>query len=149
MKRVTAAPELPVVSIVRDRSDEEGTFGVLTICHRPQWWSCYTLEDPWRNNAQGVSCIPAGEYRVTWEHSPKYQRHTYRLHDVPGRSGILIHPGNSQADTAGCILLGSGFAEIDGNDRIYGSKDAVERFESIMAQQPFTLRIDDLWQGIK
>jgi hypothetical protein len=29
-----------------------------------------------------------------------------KLIDVPGRSGILIHPGNVEANTEGCILVG-------------------------------------------
>ena len=40
------------------------------------------------------------------EYSPRFKRVLPLLHDVPHFRGILIHPGNDQGDTAGCILIG-------------------------------------------
>src|SRR5512133_1213857 len=54
----------------------------------------------------GGTAIPAGTYKITLEHSPHFGRKLPYLHDVPGFSGILIHAGNSAADTKGCILVG-------------------------------------------
>ena len=75
---------------------------------------CNTLEPP--KNGE-VCCIPAGEYEVTITvKSPKYsKKEAYgwcsgflpRLRNVPGRAGILIHAGNTVADTRGCILVGN------------------------------------------
>ena len=137
---------MPDVTIIRHRSDDEGTFGVLVI-EGDRRWSCYTLEDPWRDNAPNISCVPAGDYRVTWEESPRLHKSTYRLRDVPGRSGILIHAGNTQADTSGCILLGFGFLAKKGDDWITSSGDARDQFEEIMGHKPFTLHFIDLWRG--
>ena len=89
---------------------------------------CDTLEDPDRDtnrNGQfdgeevkkpGITAIPNGTYKVTLNvKSPKYaKRAAYkrclgylpRLLNVPDFDGVLIHIGNTAADTEGCILVG-------------------------------------------
>lgn len=85
---------------------------------------CDTLEDKVRdlpakcpNTPKGINCkcpektygrtaIPEGEYKVTMEHSPRFKRVLPRLHDVPHFIGILIHSGNDESNTEGCILVG-------------------------------------------
>lgn len=81
-----------------------------------------TLELPWINNARRTSCIPEGTYQVIKE-PPKADRpYTYfRLLDVPGRSGILIHRGIKPIHSKGCILVGSRFAEVNTNTPILES----------------------------
>lgn len=67
---------------------------------------CVTLEPRDNFNKKDISCIPVGRYRCTVEfHEDKGYR-LVRLHDVPGRSGILVHIGNTLRDTSGCILVG-------------------------------------------
>ena len=53
-----------------------------------------------------MTAIPAGTYRITFEYSPKYKRRMPYLHDVPHFLGILIHWGNTEKDSAGCIIVG-------------------------------------------
>ena len=93
---------------------------------------CDTLEDTDRGLKQtdslshiksvkvaGSTAIPIGRYRVVMNvRSPKYSDfrkykwaepyngYLPRLLDVPGFDGILIHVGNYQKDTEGCILVG-------------------------------------------
>lgn len=71
-----------------------------------------TLELPWKDNERSVSCIPEGAYRVI-QQPPKEDRPYpyFRLPEVPGRSGILIHRGINPSHSKGCILVGSRFAE--------------------------------------
>lgn len=49
--------------------------------------------------------IPAGVYSAYGKTSPKFGTNKLYL-NVPGRSGILFHGGNSVDDTRGCILTG-------------------------------------------
>lgn len=65
----------------------------------------------------GKTAIPTGEYTVKMNiRSPKFSQKEYyrklcdgkvpRLDPVVGFSGILIHIGNTEADSAGCVLVG-------------------------------------------
>lgn len=67
-----------------------------------------TCEEPWRWNRNLTSCAPPGTYNVRWHNSDKF-KDVFILEDVPGRSGILMHIGNTVADTEGCILPGKYF----------------------------------------
>lgn len=74
-----------------------------------------TLEDTVRDlnrekKIPGKTAIPAGEYKVEFNWSPKFGRNLPRLLNVPAFDGILIHPGNTADDSAGCILVGKNTA---------------------------------------
>lgn len=71
--------------------------------------TCYTLEDvvrPEGEKVYGETAIPYGRYRVDVTFSNRFQRDLPLLLDVPNFSGIRIHPGNTAADTHGCLLVG-------------------------------------------
>ena len=65
----------------------------------------------------GKTAIPTGIYKLTLDvKSPKFGSKAFykevcdgylpRLMGVPGYEGVLIHVGNNQNDTDGCILVG-------------------------------------------
>ncbi len=80
-------------------------------------FTCKTLELPWKNNERNSSCIPVGSYNAVKRFSPKYKNH-FHLTNVPGRSMILIHIGNFYTQTEGCILVGTGHADIDADGHL-------------------------------
>lgn len=67
----------------------------------PRGRSCTCKEKVYARTA-----IPAGKYRITLEYSPRFKRRMPYLHDVPHFLGILIHSGNTETDSAGCIIVG-------------------------------------------
>ena len=75
-------------------------------------FECFTLEDVVRPGdilvvkVPGKTAIGAGRYRVIVDHSTRFNQELPHLLDIPGFTGIRIHPGNSAADTDGCILVG-------------------------------------------
>lgn len=68
-------------------------------------FACVGLELPWRLNSRNTSCIPKGFYVVKRHISPKFKE-CFIIENVPERSQILIHAGNSISDTRGCLLVG-------------------------------------------
>ena len=94
--------------ILRDTFTENSTIGEL---HLNGEFMCDTLENPYINNERNISCIPEGSYSVRLRTARESATRDY-LHllvkDVPNRSYILFHIGNSAKDTSGCILVGVG-----------------------------------------
>ena len=85
------------------------------------------------------TAIPTGTYNILMNIiSPKYSKKQYymdvcggkvpRIDNVPGFSGILIHCGNSAADTSGCLLLG--YNKVKG--KVLQSKSAFEKLYPIL-----------------
>lgn len=102
----------------------------------------YTLELPDLGNQQNISCIPEGKYEVHRIYSPKFGK-CFHLQDVPGRSEILIHKGNYNKDTHGCILVGMGLADIngDGVTDVIESSLAMDKLQNVITEDVFTLII--------
>lgn len=95
-----------ILDLIRVGSSSRGTFGVLRLGAVP---FCLTLERPWADNQQNVSCIPNGRYRCVRLRSPKFGW-TFEVTNVPNRTHVLFHSGNTIEDTHGCILVGEEFS---------------------------------------
>ena len=114
------------LTLHREPSAENATLGELFVNGT---YECKTLEDVVRDlgpngegKVPGATAIPAGRYQVIINMSPRLKRMMMRLLEVPHFDGVLIHSGNTDADTAGCILVGQ---VVDGPDRIHGGSLAL------------------------
>lgn len=82
---------------------------------------CFGLEDEFREvKVRGETRIPAGTYKVlprvtggfharykTDARTAPYHRGMLHVQDVPGFEYILIHIGNFETQTDGCLLVGT------------------------------------------
>ena len=92
--------------LIRDTFTDKSTIGKLYLNGELM---CDTLENTWLDNQRNISCIPAGQYNVRLRLARESATRDY-LHllvqEVPNRSYILFHIGNTAKDTQGCILVG-------------------------------------------
>lgn len=93
-------------------------------------FEAHTLEDVVRDlgpNGEGkvfgATAIPAGTYAVVVTMSPKFGKLYPRLLRVPFFDGILIHKGNTDENTHGCILVAK---DIAGPDMVTHSTEAFD-----------------------
>lgn len=95
---------------------------------------CRTLEHAYQDPVQPMGAptyqpkVPSGKYtcvRGTHQLSHGGPFETFEVTNVPGHTGILLHPGNVNADSEGCILLGLG---QEGELEITDSRKAFEAF---------------------
>jgi hypothetical protein len=102
-------------------------------------YQCFALEDQYRTvKVAGDTRIPAGTYRVTLRlvggknatYAKKYDWHRGMLwiRDVPSFEYILIHQGNTDKDTEGCLLLGTKRGILNGRQAVLESAIAYKRF---------------------
>ena len=126
-------------TITRFKSDANGTFGKFLDLQGQVL--AYTCERPWAGNAVGISDIPAGSYAVIGHNSPEHP-HTWEITGVPGRSNILIHNGNTEKDSEGCILVGDSFGVVDGLPAVLNSVNTLNKLRSELPSG-FTLVITD------
>lgn len=101
------------LTLSRTTFSPDYTLGALAVDSSPE---CVTLELPVRDGLPG-SAIPEGTYPVVLAPSPKFERSTdpwiqnyagqmpHVIH-ILNRTLIMIHWGNVEADTDGCILVG-------------------------------------------
>ncbi len=120
-----------------------GTFGKLIVGDL----TLYCVEQPWRNNEPGRSCIPEGDYILEPHRSQKYP-HTWAMvgetvshYPEAGkpRSACLLHVGNTMEDVTGCIAPG-----IALNENAWGvvsSRKAMEALREEMKAEALVLKI--------
>ena len=128
-----------IITVDRIQSDEDATISKLDVDGR---FVCFGLEDEFRaDKIAGETRIPAGRYDVGVRaeggfHARYSQRfadmHRGMLHvrDVPGFEFILIHVGNTDENTAGCLLVGTGAMARAGDMSIQSSVEAYKRLYS-------------------
>lgn len=103
------------IRVERVKNNGNTTIGNLYI---DDIFQCNTLEDePRDTKIYGETRIPAGKYTIAFrtvggfhekykERFPEFHVGMLHITNVPGFEYILIHIGNTDRDTAGCLLVG-------------------------------------------
>jgi hypothetical protein len=126
------------IDVVRTQFGIDATNGMMFIDGK---FECYTLEDQYQAvKVMHETCIPEGTYKIKFRkvggfhdrYSARYKNAHYgmlELQDVPDFKYILIHSGNTDEHTSGCILTGNTQQDLDlGKDGMIGqSRNAYER----------------------
>jgi len=106
------------LEVLRFSNGEDSTSGLLFDVTTERVFLAYTLEDEYRDNKiAGETRIPDGIYKIGFRkeggfHSkykkrfPSIHKGMLQVNDVPGFDFILIHCGNTDEHTAGCLLVG-------------------------------------------
>jgi hypothetical protein len=129
------------VTLQRAWSSGKATLGMLSIQgveHDP----IFTLENPLRSTPVD-SRIPAGFYQCKPYSGSKFQN-VYLVQGVFGREAILIHWGNFEKDTSGCILVGLESGVLQGEPAVMFSKKAFDYFHGLIGEDIFELTVKEL-----
>ena len=106
------------LEVIRFSSEKDSTSGLLFDVTRGREFLCYTLEDQYQTKKiMQETRIPAGSYKIKYRKEggfhKKYTKRYPDIHrgmldvtNVPNFKWILIHTGNTDEHTAGCLLLG-------------------------------------------
>jgi len=109
--------------LLRFSSQREDTLGLLMGVDSVWNFMCFTLEDEYRvHKVAGETRIPSGTYKLALRlHGGFHDRYSQRfpnihqgmieLLDVPNFTDILVHCGNRDENTAGCLLVGDAVSE--------------------------------------
>lgn len=123
------------LNLVRFKAISQGVFGRLLTDDNTQL--AVTLEHSY-GEAPPTAKIPAGTYLVQWLDHPKWGW-AFELQAVPHHTAILIHAGNVEHDSAGCILLGTDITEGWGVTQSYKAMYRLLQYTHLVPE--FTLRV--------
>ena len=113
------------LQVVRTQFGKDATNGLLFV---NGVFECYTLEDQYQAvKVMHETCIPEGTYDIKFrtvggfheKYKKKYGNSHYgmlHLQDVPNFTYILIHAGNTDEHTSGCLIVGETQQDLDISD---------------------------------
>ena len=113
------------LTVVRTQFGTDATNGILLV---DGLFECYTLEDQYQAvKVMHETCIPEGTYDIKFRtvggfherYKTKYGNAHYgmlHLQDVPNFTYILIHAGNTDEHTSGCLIVGETQQDLDISD---------------------------------
>ena len=140
------------LTVVRTQFGTDATNGLLFI---NGLFECYTLEDQYQAvKVMHETCIPEGTYDIEFrktggfhaKYSERYKNAHYgmlHVQDVPNFTYILIHTGNSDEHTSGCLIVGETQQDLD------ISKDGFIGSSTVAYKKMYAKVANQLLQGKK
>jgi len=113
------------LTVVRTQFGTDATNGILLV---DGVFENYTLEDQYQAvKVMHETCIPEGTYDIKFrtvggfheKYKTRYGNSHYgmlHLQDVPNFTYILIHAGNTDEHTSGCLIVGETQQDLDISD---------------------------------
>ncbi len=112
------------IQLVRTQFGEDAVNGMLFV---DGVFECYTLEDQYQEvKVYGETCIPEGTYPIEYRNEGGFfNRYTKKfptihkgrgmleIKDIKDFKWVLFHLGNSDENSAGCVLVGSTQQDLD------------------------------------
>lgn len=136
------------VTLDRFYQSDVQTRGILSAEVGGEERTAFTLELPWKDNQRRVSRIPSGQYRLEprpAEHSGSFGYDHFIVRGVPGRDYILFHQGAFHTHTAGCVLVGLDFQDVngDGHPDLLHTEKALSRLRRLIGEKSTKLVVRD------
>jgi len=149
------------LDVIRTQFGKDATNGLLFI---DGVFECFTLEDEIRDEkVYGETAIPLGTYEIKFRniggfdtkykarYGTTFHKGMLELQEVPNFQYILIHTGNTDQHTAGCLLLGETQQDLDkGKDGfVGGSGDAYKKMypkvrEALLNGEKVTIKYSNI-----
>lgn len=130
------------ITVNRIKSNEDETLSLVYVDNK---FICFGLEDEYRSvKVSSETRIPEGIYDITvrsWggfdsrysKRFGKWHKGMLWIRNVPGFEYILIHIGNTDQDTAGCLLVGDGVSgSVTGEIRLTNSTAAYQKLYDLV-----------------
>ena len=134
-----------ILELVRYSDNGDSTLGLLFVNNV---FFCHTLEDEHRDKkVMHETRIPSGFYKIEYrkvggfhnrykKRFPGLHKGMLELQDVPNFKYVLIHIGNTDEDTSGCILVGDIINNNTVTDAFLGkSSDAYKRLYKVISRE--------------
>jgi len=140
------------LTVVRTQFGTDATNGLLFI---NGLFECYTLEDQYQAvKVMHETCIPEGTYDINFrktggfhaKYSERYKNAHYgmlHIQDVPNFTYILIHTGNTDEHTSGCLIVGETQQDLE------ISKDGFIGSSAVAYKKMYAKVANQLLQGKK
>lgn len=125
-----------LITVNRFKSDDDATISQISVDGQ---FVCFGLEDEYRaKKVANETRIGAGRYKIGVRkkgsfHSrykdlyPEFHRGMLHIQDVPEFEYILIHTGNTDKHTSGCLLVGTSANTDEGDMRVTSSRQAYRK----------------------
>lgn len=121
------------IDVTRIHKAEKYTIGRMSINNQ---YFCDTIEDvvrvlnSYEDKVYAETAIPIGRYRLVLSYSPHFKKTLPEILNVEFFKGIRIHSGNTEKDSAGCIIVGRNENVEVG--KVIDSKKTMEKLMQIL-----------------
>jgi hypothetical protein len=124
-----------IITVTRDTFTDQSVTSTVSLDGIARWFGIEPPRLP--AGSPKPFCIPTGTYPIKLLPSAHFDMTVPCVQDVPGFTGIEIHPGNYPRDTHGCLCIG----ESRGPDDVTQSVVAFDELMLALQADPDNISI--------